>query len=50
MYGGQVKPRKGADNDGVRAAFPAREEEITPAGMHGTMVAVDWDSCISQVS
>lgn len=47
---GPGKTAEAADNDGVRAAFAAREEEITPAGMHGTMVAVDWDSCISQVS
>jgi NAD-dependent dihydropyrimidine dehydrogenase PreA subunit len=29
------------------AAYSARGEEQTPLGTHGTMVAVDWDSCIA---
>ena len=29
----------------VQAAYKERGEEYVPLGVHGTMVAVDWDSC-----
>ena len=29
----------------VQEAYKARGEEYVPLGVHGTMVAVDWDSC-----
>ena len=29
----------------VQEAYKARAEEYLPLGVHGTMVAVDWDSC-----
>jgi len=35
-----------ADSD-VVAAYAARGEEQVPLGVSGTMVAVDWDSCIA---
>lgn len=35
-----------ADAD-VVAAYAARSEEQVPLGISGTMVAVDWDSCIA---
>jgi len=35
-----------ADAD-VVAAYAARKEEQVPLGVSGTMVAVDWDSCIA---
>ncbi|MBI3255084.1 MAG: ferredoxin family protein, partial [Nitrosarchaeum sp.] len=35
-----------ADND-VVAAYAARGEKQVPLGVSGTMVAVDWDSCVS---
>lgn len=35
-----------ADAD-VVAAYAARGEEQVPLGISGTMVAVDWDSCIA---
>ena len=35
-----------ADAD-VVAAYTARGEEQVPLGVSGTMVAVDWDSCIA---
>ncbi len=35
-----------ADAD-VVAAYEARNEEQVPLGVSGTMVAVDWDSCIA---
>ena len=31
----------------VVAAYATRKEEIVPLGVSGTMVAVDWDSCIA---
>jgi len=31
----------------VVAAYAARKEEQVPLGVSGTMVAVDWDSCIA---
>ena len=31
----------------VQEAYKARGEEYLPLGVHGTMVAVDWDSCYS---
>ena len=39
-----------AANEDVRAAYAARNEELVPIGVHGTMVAVDWDSCIADGS
>ena len=35
-----------ADAD-VAAAYAARGEEQVPLGVSGTMVAVDWDSCVA---
>ena len=35
-----------ADVD-VVAAYAARGEEQVPLGVSGTMVAVDWDSCVA---
>ena len=35
-------------NSDVKEAYKARREEYySPIGIHGTMVAVDWDSCIA---
>ena len=34
-------------NEDVKAAYEARGEEQVPLGIHGTTVAVDWDSCIA---
>ena len=31
----------------VKAAYEARGEEQIPLGVSGTMVAVDWDSCVA---
>ena len=33
-----------AENEEVKSAYTARGEQIVPIGVHGTMVAVDWDS------
>lgn len=34
-------------DDEVVAAYAARGEEQVPLGVSGTMVAVDWDSCVA---
>ena len=34
-------------NDDVKAAYEAHGEEQVPLGIHGTTVAVDWDSCVA---
>ena len=34
-------------NDEVKAAYASRNEELVPLGVSGTMVAVDWDSCVA---
>ena len=36
-----------AENEEVKSAYTARGEQIVPIGVHGTMVAVDWDSCVA---
>ena len=38
-----------ASNDEVKAAYAAKNEELVPLGVSGTMVAVDWDSCVADV-
>jgi NAD-dependent dihydropyrimidine dehydrogenase PreA subunit len=34
-------------NDDVKAAYEAHGEKQVPLGIHGTTVAVDWDSCVA---
>ncbi|HUL51689.1 MAG TPA: ferredoxin family protein [Verrucomicrobiae bacterium] len=34
-------------NERVKQDYVKRSEQIVPLGVHGTMVAVDWDSCIA---
>jgi len=36
-----------AKDANVKKAYAERGEKIEPLGVHGTAVAVDWDSCIS---
>jgi NAD-dependent dihydropyrimidine dehydrogenase PreA subunit len=36
-----------ASDQKVKVAYAENGEEIKPMGVHGTFVAVDWDSCIS---
>ena len=31
----------------VKSDYQAATEEIKPLGVHGTFVAVDWDSCVA---
>ncbi len=42
--GSQVESLADAE---VVAAYAARKEEQVPLGISGTMVAVDWDSCVA---
>src|ERR687890_2269241 len=44
---GPGRAAEAAENEEVKSAYSARGEEQAPSGVHGTMVAVDWDSCIS---
>lgn len=36
-----------ASDENVKKDYAAKGEEIKPMGIHGTFVAVDWDSCIA---
>lgn len=44
---GPGKVGEAAENDDVKAAYASRGEDLVPLGVHGTMVALDWDSCIA---
>jgi NAD-dependent dihydropyrimidine dehydrogenase PreA subunit len=44
---GPGKLQEAAENEEVKSAYSTRGEEIAPLGVHGTMVAVDWDSCVA---
>lgn len=44
---GPGKTAEAAKNEEVKASYAARGEEIVPLGVHGTMVALDFDSCIA---
>ena len=47
MFGVPEERLRLPENEEVKAAFTARGEEQVPLGVHGTMVAIDWDSCIA---
>ena len=47
MWGPGRADAEAASNDDVKAAYKARGEQIEPLGVSGTMVAVDWDSCVA---
>jgi NAD-dependent dihydropyrimidine dehydrogenase PreA subunit len=47
---GRLAAAAEAEFDNVKAAYAARNEELVPIGIHGTMVAVDWDCCIADGS
>ena len=44
---GPGKKAEAAENKEVIEAYKARGEKLEPIGVSGTMVAVDWDSCIA---
>ena len=47
MWGPGKADEETASNDDVQAAYKARNEPHEPIGVSGTMVAVDWDSCVA---
>jgi NAD-dependent dihydropyrimidine dehydrogenase PreA subunit len=44
---GPGKVAEAAENEEVKHAYEARGEELVPLGVSGTMVAIDWDSCVA---
>ena len=44
---GPGRAAEAAENEEVKSAYQTRGEELVPLGVHGTMVAVDWDSCVA---
>lgn len=47
MWGPGRSNAEAFSNEDVKAAYAARGEEQVPLGVSGTMVAIDWDSCIA---
>ena len=44
---GPGKLAEASKDEKCKEAFKARGEKIEPVGVSGTMVAVDWDSCVA---
>ncbi|HJR48256.1 MAG TPA: ferredoxin family protein [Nitrososphaeraceae archaeon] len=44
---GPGQNKEAAENEEVKSAYSAKGEEQVPLGVHGTMVAVDWDACVA---
>ncbi len=44
---GRADAETSTTNSDVQEAYKAKREESSPIGVHGTTVAVDWDSCIA---
>ena len=44
---GPGRTDEAASNPEVKTAYETRKEELVPLGVSGTMVAVDWDSCVA---
>lgn len=44
---GPGREAESASDQNVKDAYAKRGEAIVPLGVHGTFVAVDWDSCIA---
>ncbi len=47
MWGPGKSDGEAFSNNDVKAAYEARGEKQIPLGVSGTMVAVDWDSCVA---
>jgi len=47
MWGPGREGQEASSNDEVKAAYTSRNEKLVPLGVSGTMVAVDWDSCVA---
>ena len=46
-FWGPGKTAEAAENEEVKHAYESHGEEIVPLGVSGTMVAIDWDSCVA---
>lgn len=44
---GPGRQAEAASEQKVKEAYAKRGEQLAPLGVHGTSVAVDWDSCIA---
>ena len=47
IWGPGREGQEAANNDEVKTAYASRKEDLVPLGVSGTMVAVDWDSCVA---
>lgn len=47
MWGPGRSDAEAFSNDEVKAAYKTHGEKQVPLGVSGTMVAVDWDSCVA---
>ena len=47
VWGPGKEDGESSTNDDVQNAYKLRDEQYEPLGIHGTFVAVDWDSCIA---
>lgn len=47
MWGPGREDAEASKDEKVRSAYAARNEKLVPLGVSGTMVAVDWDSCVA---
>lgn len=47
VWGPGKSDGEASKNEDVKKAYAARGEEQVPLGVSGTMIAVDWDSCVA---
>lgn len=47
VWGPGRSDAESSNNKDVQESYKTRDEEYVPLGIHGTFVAVDWDSCIA---
>ncbi|MGD9533528.1 MAG: ferredoxin family protein [Candidatus Nitrosocosmicus sp.] len=47
VWGPGRSDAESATNAEVQNAYKKRNETYVPLGVHGTMIAVDWDSCVA---
>ena len=47
VWGPGRSDAEASTNAEVQGSYTARGEQMVPLGVHGTMVALDWDSCIA---
>lgn len=47
IWGPGREGQEASANEEVKTAYSSRKEDLVPLGVSGTMVAVDWDSCVA---